>query len=298
MTTYTATITTGAEDLAGNALEADYVWGFTTGGKIELSHDIVTVPEGELKDIGVKLSDPPPVAQSILVLVLVSGDKDISVQSGDTMIFNYSNWDTYQYFQLAAAEDKDFLNGTAYIVVMAEPDYYASEDITAKEEDNDNELRLAVEAKASKFNYVNPGDELHDEFNGEVPLTIDCGIGGLGTVKGTGILDYNGSGYSPGSESYGSCTYDIVGVAHIFVDGDVNCSEEFSLDLNLEVQTDYIFYTTCPEENITDSNPNIDEYEGHVNLNPQNDYVYEFEETWEEGNVYGTDYLRVELLPM
>ncbi len=29
-TTYTATITTGAKDLAGNALEADYVWSFTT----------------------------------------------------------------------------------------------------------------------------------------------------------------------------------------------------------------------------------------------------------------------------
>lgn len=29
-TAYTATITTGVKDLAGNAIEADYVWSFTT----------------------------------------------------------------------------------------------------------------------------------------------------------------------------------------------------------------------------------------------------------------------------
>src|SRR5258708_3973769 len=31
LTTYTATITSGATDLAGNALTTDYVWSFTTG---------------------------------------------------------------------------------------------------------------------------------------------------------------------------------------------------------------------------------------------------------------------------
>ena len=34
-TTYTATITTGAKDVAGNALEADYTWSFTTQSETE-----------------------------------------------------------------------------------------------------------------------------------------------------------------------------------------------------------------------------------------------------------------------
>ncbi len=35
MTAYTATVTTGAKDLAGNAMEGDYSWGFTTGSAMD-----------------------------------------------------------------------------------------------------------------------------------------------------------------------------------------------------------------------------------------------------------------------
>ena len=45
-TTYTATITTGAKDLAGNALAGNYVWSFTTGSSADLTPPTVisTVP--------------------------------------------------------------------------------------------------------------------------------------------------------------------------------------------------------------------------------------------------------------
>lgn len=45
-TTYTATITTGAKDLAGNTLAGNYVWSFTTGALADLISPIVvsTVP--------------------------------------------------------------------------------------------------------------------------------------------------------------------------------------------------------------------------------------------------------------
>lgn len=45
-TTYTATITTGAKDLAGNALAGNYTWSFTTGAAADVTSPIVvsTVP--------------------------------------------------------------------------------------------------------------------------------------------------------------------------------------------------------------------------------------------------------------
>ena len=42
-TTYTATVTTGAKDLAGNALEANYVWSFTTGVVADTTAPTVTL---------------------------------------------------------------------------------------------------------------------------------------------------------------------------------------------------------------------------------------------------------------
>ena len=122
--------------------------------------------------------------------------------------------------------------------------------------------------------------------------------GDLGTLNETAILDYTGSGSSPGDEDHGPCTYDIAGEAHIVVDGDADCSEDFSLYLYLNVITYYIFTVTYLEEGNTDKIPNIDEYEDDFTLNAQNDYVWEGEKTWEEGNVYGTQYFRAELLSM
>src|SRR5438309_2050431 len=45
-TTYTATMTTGAKDLAGNALASNFVWSFTTGVTPDTTRPIVsaTVP--------------------------------------------------------------------------------------------------------------------------------------------------------------------------------------------------------------------------------------------------------------
>jgi hypothetical protein len=54
-TTYTATITTDTEDLAGNALQADYLWVFTTGSAPDTSPPTVssTSPTDNATDVAV-----------------------------------------------------------------------------------------------------------------------------------------------------------------------------------------------------------------------------------------------------
>src|SRR2546422_254404 len=44
-TVYTATVTTGVKDLAGNALAANYVWSFTTGAAPDTTPPLVTSTE-------------------------------------------------------------------------------------------------------------------------------------------------------------------------------------------------------------------------------------------------------------
>ncbi len=58
-TLYTSTITTGAKDLAGNALAADYVWSWTTGAAADTTAPKVTIT------VPAALATNVPVTQSI-----------------------------------------------------------------------------------------------------------------------------------------------------------------------------------------------------------------------------------------
>ncbi|PIS44931.1 MAG: hypothetical protein COT22_07935 [Ignavibacteria bacterium CG08_land_8_20_14_0_20_37_9] len=55
-TVYTATITTGAKDLAGNALASNYVWSFTTGADVVIIPPTITFTAPANLEVGVALN--------------------------------------------------------------------------------------------------------------------------------------------------------------------------------------------------------------------------------------------------
>src|SRR5207249_2861185 len=56
LTAYTATVTTGAKDLAGNALPTDFVWTFTTGATPDTTRPTVSATIPANADTGVAIS--------------------------------------------------------------------------------------------------------------------------------------------------------------------------------------------------------------------------------------------------
>jgi hypothetical protein len=82
----------------------------------------------------VRLSAQPSSDVSVTV-ARVSGDTDITVQTGSALTFTTANWNVYQAVMLAAAEDVDVANGTATVRVSATG--IPNKDITATEQDDD-----------------------------------------------------------------------------------------------------------------------------------------------------------------
>jgi hypothetical protein len=112
--------------------------------QIVTSADQVSVGEGSTAAFDVKLSAKPS-GNTTVAVTRFSGDTDITVQSGASLVFNASSWDTYQTVTLAAAEDADAANGQAVIRLNASnvPD----KDITATEQDNET-LQFVTDVSA------------------------------------------------------------------------------------------------------------------------------------------------------
>jgi DUF971 family protein len=94
----------------------------------------VTVPEGGTAQFGVKLN-VAPAGHVTVAVARVSGDADISVTGGASLVFTPANFHVEQMVTLSAAEDADTANGVAVIRCSAAG--HAPAEVTATEQDND-----------------------------------------------------------------------------------------------------------------------------------------------------------------
>jgi hypothetical protein len=94
----------------------------------------IEIEEGGTASFQVKLSAEPSSDVTASVSHL-SGDSDITVQSGSPLTFTPGNWKEYQTVTLGAAQDDDIQNSTATFRISAPG--LANRDIEAKEIDDD-----------------------------------------------------------------------------------------------------------------------------------------------------------------
>lgn len=116
---------------------------YTSGGQgpsdveFVLNPTELTVPELDTADFGVRLSASPASDVSVVVMRM-SGDDDITVESGGALTFGPSDWSSYKYVTLAAADDADAEDGEAQIIVAATGDLVIpTAYLTARESDDD-----------------------------------------------------------------------------------------------------------------------------------------------------------------
>jgi hypothetical protein len=167
---------------------------------IVVSDDSLSIPEGESRTVGVKLSDPPGVTKTILVSTLVAGDASINVTSGSSLLFDYTNWDSFQYILIAAAEDdNDTDNGTATMTLIANPDHYVAENVVLTEIDNDtvnfvtSKDNVTVPEGGSASFFVRLNGDPNTPLQGEV--TVDSGDPDI-TIAAGAVLSFDSTNWN------------------------------------------------------------------------------------------------------
>ena len=85
----------------------------------EISRESFTVPEGGMATVSIALRNDPLVRTEVTVS-WQSGDSDIAVSSGEFMVFDSNTFAEPQMITLWAAEDDDFLDGTAQFSIVTQ----------------------------------------------------------------------------------------------------------------------------------------------------------------------------------
>lgn len=133
-----------------------------TGPSIVAAPAAVNVPEGRTATVALRLSRQPS-ANVTVTTARTSGDADLTVSAGTSLVFTPSNWNTAQNVTLAAAEDADSAAGVATFTASAAGQ--ASATITATEADND----LSAYAQRFMAQYNKIKDPANGYFSSHTP---------------------------------------------------------------------------------------------------------------------------------
>ena len=127
---------TGRITIAGNIHTVTQEGPLSPGA---LQFDVTTswlpVPEGGTASLGIRLSGEPTGTVRGRVS-WIGGDSDLAIRGNDTLTFDRSNYDTYQYVTVGAAPDEDEEAGTATLRVhRLAGDAVPYHDVTVTEDD-------------------------------------------------------------------------------------------------------------------------------------------------------------------
>lgn len=145
----------------------------------ETNTDSVTVREGQTATFGVRLSNQPS-SDIQATISWVSGDNDISVQSGGNPTFSASNWNEYQTVTLIAVEDSDTTDGQAVFRIRA--DNMEDKDVTAIEDDNDSDCNVSITSPSHN-------DTVSGTVRIRAKVSGDCNINEIEFYINNNLLD-------------------------------------------------------------------------------------------------------------
>lgn len=212
----------------------------------------LAVREGGNATFSVSL-DSEPAGPVTLNVVRVSGDTDLSVASGTSLVFDAANWSLPQEVRLAAAEDADQSEGSAQFVISGAG--YGNATIAAAEVDNDlNHAPVALPDTALTIEGLGVAVSvlLNDaELDGD-PLRVlsaTQGTSGSVTHDGINVLYAPDDGFHGADSFYYSVSDGRGGVTQARVDvtvRDVVEQTPYSMEIRFDGYTDSETLTDFP----------------------------------------------------
>jgi len=149
---------------------------------------MLAIQETGTGSFGVKLLDQPP-GELVVSVAVISGDPDISIQSGSSLLFTPENWDMYQPVTIAASPDADANHDTALLRCSA--DGYVSKDVKVLQYEEPSDFYVNDDLGENGFA---PGDDNNWGITPLYPMRTIQGLLDRYPTIGTGSTVYVSNG--------------------------------------------------------------------------------------------------------